>query len=384
MSKLKKIAIIGPAHPYRGGIAALNDRLALELIKEGHDVQIWNFKLQYPGFLFPGKTQYTSDPAPEGLVIHQKINSISPWNWICTGLQIRKSSPDLIIVRYWLPFMGPALGTICRMARSKKTKIIALVDNMLPHEKRPGDMLFTRYFSGSVDGFIAMSESVYSDIDLFDLKKPKGLCPHPIYDYYGQRIKREESLKLLGLDPSFRYMLFFGFIRQYKGLDLLLEAMAQPSFSELPVKLIIAGEFYEDEQKYLTLIEKLNLKDKIILHCDYIPNDEVNRYFGAADIVVQPYRSATQSGVTQVGYHFNKPMLVTNVGGLSEIITHGKAGYVVEPDSKSISEALVDFFKEDKLSFFEENVKEEKKRFSWERMTRTIFSVAEQIDTFIN
>ncbi len=376
----KKIVIIGPAHPYRGGLAAFDERLARELMLQGNTVELWNFRLQYPTFLFPGKSQYTTDPAPKGLTIYRRISSIEPWNWIRTGFRLRKSAPDIIIIRYWLSVMSPAIGTICRIARRHKgTKIIALVDNMLPHEKRPGDKLFAKYLVGSADGFLTMSQSVLDDIAIFDQKKPRICCPHPLYDNYGKITSREEALKHLELDPSFRYLLFFGFIRNYKGLDLLLEALAKVPFDQFPVKLLIAGEFYGDEPRYLNLINQLNLFDRVILYDDYIPEEQVSLFFGAADMLVLPYRSATQSGVTQIGYLFDTPMLVTRVGGLPEIVPDGKAGYVVDPNSEAITNAIKDFFSNDRLSFFEENVRKEKKRFSWENLTKAFFSIADQI-----
>jgi glycosyltransferase involved in cell wall biosynthesis len=336
--------------------------------------------LQYPTFLFPGKSQYTTDPAPKGLTIYRRISSIEPWNWIRTGFRLRKSAPDIIIIRYWLSVMSPAIGTICRIARRHKgTKIIALVDNMLPHEKRPGDKLFARYLVGSADGFLTMSQSVLDDIAIFDQKKPRICCPHPLYDNYGKITSREEALKHLELDPSFRYLLFFGFIRNYKGLDLLLEALAKVPFDQFPVKLLIAGEFYGDEPRYLNLINQLNLFDRVILYDDYIPEEQVSLFFGAADMLVLPYRSATQSGVTQIGYLFDTPMLVTRVGGLPEIVPDGKAGYVVNPNPEAITNAIKDFFSNNRLSFFEENVRKEKKRFSWENLTKAFSSIADQI-----
>ncbi|MCL3781590.1 glycosyltransferase [Prolixibacteraceae bacterium JC049] len=369
----KKIIIIGPAHPYRGGIAALNERLASQLIQEGNDVTIYNFTVQYPSILFPGKTQYTDSDPISGLDIQRKINSVNPLNWLAVGNELKKQKPDLIIVRYWLPFMAPALGTICRKARKNNhTKVVALVDNIIPHEKRLGDVSLTKYFTHSVDGFIAMSDVVFDDISKFIDEPKKRFSPHPIYDHYGEILDREEALKALQLDPSYNYLLFFGFIRDYKGLDLLLQAMANPRLRKRNIKLIVAGEFYSDPKYYHDIIEKFGLKDDVILHTEYIPNEAINQYFGAADLVVQPYKTATQSGVTQIGYHFNKAMLVTDVGGLAEIIAHQKSGYVVQPDELAISNAIVDFFNNERKADFEEEVIEQKKKFSWERMTSTI------------
>lgn len=375
-----KIVILGTAHPYRGGIAALNERLAIQFVREGNEVRIFNFTVQYPGFLFPGKTQYTDDPAPEEVSISRKLNSVNPFNWLKVGKELKRLAPDLLIVRYWLPFMGPSLGTVCRLVRKNKhTKVICIADNIIPHEKRPGDRLFTQYFAGGVDGYIAMSHDVEEDIrHLFPGTKCR-FTPHPVYDHYGEILSRYEALQALNLDPAFRYLLFFGFIRDYKGLDLLLEAMADPRIRSRKVRLLVAGEFYSNEAQYTALIEKYALQDTVILHTDYIPNEQVNRYFCAADLIVQPYKTATQSGVTQVGYHFNKAMLVTHVGGLAEIVKDKESGYVVEPEAFSIAEALADFFDCKRQAAFETETKKLKEQFSWSHMTTAIREVFQEV-----
>lgn len=371
-----KILIIGPANPYRGGIAALNERLAIQLIKEGHDVEIINFSLQYPKFLFPGKTQYTSTPAPPQLKIKRLINAVNPLNWIKVGLQLSKLNAELVLVRFWLPVMAPSTGTVCKMIRrNRHSKIIAIVDNLIPHEKRIGDGLFTRFFIRQTDGLIALSDCVFNDLDLFRKNQPKRLTPHPIYDHYGDIISKDEAIRQLNLDPTFNYILFFGFIRDYKGLDLLLEALTDKRLVELKVKLIVAGEYYSNEEKYAALIEKLNLNDRVILFTEYIPDDKINLFFCASDLVTQPYKSATQSGVTQIGFHFHKPMLVTNVGGLPEIIENNVSGYVVDPDPKAISNAITDFYEKNRAPQMIEEVEKAKKRFSWDNLTNTIFEI---------
>ncbi len=376
------ITILGPAHPLRGGIAALNERLAKQLAAEGHDVNIVSFALQYPKLLFPGKTQYSEDEVVFDFRVTQEVNSVNPINWLKIGKKIRQAKPDLLIVRYWLPFMAMSLGTICNLVKKNgHTKVISIVDNIIPHEKRPGDKFLSNYFVKNADGFIAMSKRVLTDLELFDTSKPKLFSPHPIYDHYGTIELRETALQKLNLDSQFKYVLFFGFIRDYKGLDLLLEAFADDFFSQNKIKLIVAGEFYTDEKKYLELIENLKLKSQVILKTDYIPNSEVENYFNAADIIAQPYKSATQSGVTQIGFHFNKPMLVTDVGGLSEIIPNGKAGYVVPPHAKNIKEALIDFFENHRANEFTQQVKKEKERFSWDKMTNTIYELVNNLSS---
>ena len=375
-----KVIIAGSAYPYRGGLASYNERLAAEFQLQNDEIKVETFLLQYPSFLFPGKTQYSDSPAPENLKITRSINSINPFNWIKVGLKIREEKPDLLIFKFWIPFMGPCFGTIARIARSNRhTRVITIIDNLIPHEKRIGDRLLTGYYMRTSDAFIAMSKSVLCEIDLFTKKKPRLFSPHPIFDNFGKRILKGEALGNLGLSDQFRYILFFGFIRDYKGLDLLIEAFADIRFRKLPVKLIIAGEYYSDSKKYLDLIAQHHLDDDIILKTNFIANEEVANYFCACDIIAQPYKTATQSGVTQIGFHFEKPMLVTNVGGLGEIIIDGKIGFVTQPDKKEISDALIRFFTSDLALSFEANIAEEKKKYAWSVMYNNIKNLFNQI-----
>ncbi len=368
-----KIIILGTAYPYRGGLSAFNERLAFEYQNRGDSVEIYTFSLQYPSFLFPGKTQYSDEPAPEGLVIHRRVNSINPLNWFRVGREIAKKRPDILITKYWLPFMAPCLGTIeRRVRRNGVTKIVSILDNIIPHEHRPFDKLFSRYFVRSTDAFVAMSRSVLDDLALFDTKKPRAFCPHPLFDHYGELISKEEARKLLGLSIEGKYVLFFGFIRAYKGLDLLLEAIADKRLEQMGVRLVVAGEFYGDPKPYMEQIERLGVGGRVDLFTDFIPDSKVNRYFRACDIVAQPYKSATQSGVTQIAFHFGKPMLVTNVGGLAEIIPDGRIGFVVEPDAKQIADALVRYYDENMEDDFAKNVLEESRKYSWSTMVAAI------------
>jgi D-inositol-3-phosphate glycosyltransferase len=368
----KKIIIVGPAHPLRGGIAAFNERMANELINEGHDVQIITFSLQYPGFLFPGKTQYSSEPAPKNIPISVEVNSVNPLNWIKIGNKIKALKPDLLILRFWLPFMGPCLGTIGKIAKKNKhTEVIGFLDNIIPHEHRIGDHQLTNYFVKSCDRFIAMSKQVVEELKQFTNKSCK-MIPHPVYDHYGDVMNKSEACAHLNIDAQQKYLLFFGFIRNYKGLDLLLEAMADKRIKEAGIKLIVAGEFYGDASPYHQLIEKSGNSESIILRTDYIADDEVKYYFSAADLVVQPYKSATQSGISQLAYHFEKPMVVTNVGGLPEIVHHGQTGYVVAVNQQPIADAIIDFFAGNKGVQFAPYLKEEKKKYSWESLAKGI------------
>ena len=380
MDEKRKIVIIGSAYPLRGGLSAYNERIARAYKQQGDDVIIYTFSLQYPGILFPGKTQYSSDPAPGDLNIKVKINSVNPSNWINVGREIKKLKPDLVIIKFWIPFMAPCLGTIARIIRKNKhTKIVSIIDNIIPHEKRPGDFTLAKYWVKSVHGFIAMSRSVLDDLNKFDKQKPKLYCPHPLYDNFGKVLEKEYARKILNFDENGKYMLFFGFIRDYKGLDLLLEAMADTRIKEEKIKLIVAGEYYTDSKPYDDIIEKHQLQDFVILATDFIPDQEVAKYFCASDIVVQPYKDATQSGVTQIAYHFNKPMITTDVGGLAEIVPDGKVGYVVQPKIKPLADAISKFYEEDKESEFTDNVIVEKQKYSWDSMIETIDELLKEI-----
>ena len=369
-----KIIIVGTSHPYRGGIAAFTDRLATEFAKEGVDIEVVTFKLQYPSILFPGKTQYSDAKAPEGFPIERKVNSINPLNWVKVGKEIRQKKPDIVIFTYWMSFFAPCFGKIAKVVkRNGHTKCIGLIHNMIPHEKSLLNKLFAPHFVKSMDGFVALSKSVLNDIASLDMQnKPKCFVPHPLYDHFGEIIGRNESVKQLNLDDNYHYMLFFGLVRAYKGLDLLIDAFADDRLRKYPVKLIVAGEFYDDPKPYLEQIKNHDLQDFVIIHNQYISDNNVKYYFNTADIVVQPYKSATQSGVTQIAYHFEKPILVTNVGGLGEIIPDGKVGYVVEPKPISIADALVDFCENSRYDVFVEGVREEKKKYQWSNMTEAI------------
>lgn len=374
----KRIIIVGPAYPYRGGIADFNERLAREFQREGHEVTIYTFTLQYPSFLFPGKTQYSTSPAPSDLTVVRKINSINPLNWISVGREIRRMKPDMVMVRFWLPFLAPCLGTIARIIRRAHIKVVGLLDNVIPHERRIGDRLFARYMIKSLDGYVAMSEAVLGDAKSFDDTKPYALTPHPLYDNFGEKVTREVAIQTLGLDADTRYILFFGLIRDYKGLDLLLRAFADERLRNKRVKLIVAGEFYSNAELYERLERELDLAEHIVWYKEFIPADRVRYFFAAADLVAQPYKSATQSGITQIAYHFERPMLVTNVGGLAEIVPHGRVGYVVQPDAADIADALVDFVDNKQEGDFEQGIAEEKSKYAWSNMTTALLEVAQQ------
>ena len=374
--KKPKILIVGPAYPFRGGIAHFNNALAMAYSKLDFNVQIFSFSLQYPKFLFPGKSQYETGVAPLGINIYSIINSINPFNWINIARKINNERPEYIIIRYWLPFMAPCLGTIARLV-SKKIKIIAITDNIIPHEKRIGDHILTKYFLKSCDAFVTLSKSVLNDLSQFVDTDLKIFIPHPIYNIFGDKIAKKNALSNLGLADNKKYLLFFGFIRKYKGLDLLIKALSDSRLRKLDVKLIIAGEFYDDQKDYLTLINKLDLRNQIIINSSFIPTEKVKDFFCASDLVAQTYRTATQSGVTQIAYHFERPMLVTDVGGLSEIVSNQKVGYVTAKDPKAIADAINDFYINKKENEFVKNTIEEKKRFSWDNFVNEIENLKE-------
>ncbi len=374
-----KVVIIGPAYPLRGGLASFDERLAREFQTQNFDTTIYTFSLQYPSFLFPGTSQYSTDPAPKDLKIKVCINSINPLNWIKIGSELKKLKPDIIVVRYWLPFMGPCFGTILRLVKKNHhTKIICIADNVLPHEKRIGDKQFTSYFLKSVDAFVTMSEKVLTDLRLFTDKSAQKIV-HPLYDNFGDKIDKAEARKHLDLNVDDKIILFFGFIRKYKGLDILLEAMnvlkSGNQKSEIP-KLLIAGEFYEERKLYDDIIEKNNLQSQIILRTNFIADSEVKYYLSAADFVIQPYRNATQSGVTPLAYHFEKPMLVTNVGGLPSLVPDKKVGLVAEPNAQSIAEKILELYDFGE-EYFLPSLREEKQKYSWSILVDTIKKLAE-------
>ena len=364
MSK-RKVIVIGPAFPFRGGIANFNNALAQEYYDRGDEVILYSFTLQYPGFLFPGTTQYESGEAPKNLKIKTLINSVNPFNWINVARKINAEKPDYVIIRYWLPFMAPCLGTIARLL-NKKIKILAITDNVIPHEKRIGDTLLTRYFVKSCDAFLSLSASVLDDLSKFTNTTYKKFIPHPIYNVFGDKITKAKALENLGLNSEDKHLLFFGFVRKYKGLDLMLKAMGDSRIKAMGIKLIIAGEFYDDKTEYTDMITNLGIEGNIIMKSDFIPAEKVKDYFCAADMITQTYRTATQSGVTQIAYSFDRPMLVTDVGGLAEIVPNNKVGYVTSQNPIAIADAIIDFDTNNKEAEVTINTSTEKKRFSWE------------------
>ena len=368
-----KIVLLGPAHPYRGGLASIMETMAREYQSRGHEVRIYTFTVQYPSLLFPGKTQYVDTPAPEDLHIERVMNTVNPFNWVSLGLRLKREKPDMILMKYWTPFMAPCFGTIARIARTNGiTKVICQIDNVEPHEHHIIDHPCNHYYLRGVDGFVYMSEQVHGELKAYT-QAPAIFSPHPMFENFGETVAREEACRKIGIDPSVDYTLFFGLIRDYKGLDLLLEAWAK--WVPENRKLLIAGEFYTSREKYVSLIEELGLQDKIVLHDHFIDDEDVKYYFSAADCLALPYRTATQSGVTQIAYNFSLPMIVTRVGGLPEIVPDGSVGLVCEPTVESIASALEKIYSGDTLQRLRANFATERKRFSWSAMCDKLLEV---------
>ena len=378
----QELILIGTTWPFRGGgIASFNERLARAFQDQGFKVTIYTFSLQYPSFIFPGKSQYCNTPAPKDLTINISINSINPLNWFKMGRIIRDKKASIVLVRYWLPFIGPCLGTILRIVKKNKVStIICIADNIIPHEKRMGDKQLTQYFVKPIDAFVTLSKKVAIDLKQFSNKKTISV-QHPLYDNFGEHMEKKIARQQLGLPEDENIILFFGFIRKYKGLDILLQAMLilqhehQQNRSSVLPKLIIAGEFYEDEKICTDLIKELSVNKLIYSFTHFIPDDEVKYYLNACDFIIQPYRNATQSGVTPLAYHFEKPMLVTNVGALPEMVLADKSGIVAEATAESIAIGIKKLYELGENHFLPQ-LRKSKEKYSWDILTTAIVSLA--------
>ena len=377
MEKLK-IILLGPAHPYRGGLAAIMQTMARVFLRWGHEVGLKTFTVQYPQWLFPGESQFAEGPAPADLSIERCVNTVNPLNWLRMGCRLRRERPDMVLLKYWTPFMAPCFGTIARLARRNgHTRFICQIDNVEPHEHHFFDRWFNRWFLGAVDGFVYMSEQVHGELTHYT-SAPALFSPHPLFENYGEPVPRGEACARIGLDPAKRYALFFGLIRDYKGLDWLLEAWAtlrRAGRIAPQWRLVVAGEFYTAKEPYLKRLAEADLRDEVVLCDRFIPDGEVKDYFSAADFLVLPYKTATQSGVTQIAYQFRLPIIVTRVGGLAEIVPDGRTGFVCNPSAEGVADAVERITQGDTLTRFRENMTEERKRFSWEEMCRKILEV---------
>jgi len=374
---MQKITIVSAAYPLRGGIAHFAGLLYKELTKH-FNVDVITFKRQYPSFLFPGKTQLESGDSVEKIPTSVELDSVNPINWIKVGRKIRDAKPDLLILKYWMPFFAPAYGVIARIVRKNgKTKILAICHNVIPHEKKPGDLALTKFFFSKVDYFLLLSNSVKDGLLSIVPNANHKVLFHPVYSNFGDPVTKEEAKRHLKIEDE-KVLLFFGFIRDYKGLDVLFKAVSILK-SEMSFKLIVAGEFYSNEDKYLKLIDELDIKNSVVLHKDFIPQDEVKYYFSACDVVVLPYKSATQSGIVQIANNFNKPMISTNVGGLGEVIQDGKTGYLVEKENpEQLAKAILKYYNENKESEFSNNIKLERQKYSWEVFVKEMLNLTEK------
>ena len=377
VKKGKRVIIVGPAYPYRGGIADTNEALCRAFNRIGSDCSIVTFTMQYPSLLFPGKSQFSTDPPPFGIVITRMLHSLNPVSWWNTAHKIKKLNPDLVLIRYWIPFLAPALGSVARFLKST-VHVIGICDNVIPHEKRIGDKQFTSYFAGQCHAFVTLSKTVKEELGKFTDQKILYI-PHPINDHLGNRIEKVEARKQLNLDPQGKYLLFFGLVRKYKGLDLIIKALANDSLKNLNVQLLVVGEFYDDPKMYEDFIEGYGLQDRIHITNEFIPTEDIKKYFSAADIITQTYHTASQSGVTQIAYNFDRPMLVTNVGGLSEMIPHMKVGYVVEKDPGAIANAVLDFYENEREEVFVNHIKVEKLKFSWDNFAEDVQALSDEL-----
>ncbi len=359
---------MGPAYPFRGGIAHFTDAMANGLRNRGHEVSIVTFSRQYPSLLFPGKSQYEHDEARPPTAM-ATIDSINPLTWFSAGSQIAASNPDALIFQYWLPFFAPAYGTIARHMRRRagSSRLLTVAHNIFPHERRPGDAALGRYFLQKCDAIVGLSASVSEDARSLGVSAEVRTLAHPVYEHFGEPLARDDARRKLGLPGDAEVMLFFGFVREYKGLMVLLRALPAIVRERPAAHLVVAGEFYDDEDAYRGIIRSIGLEDRVHLSSKYVPESEVPVYFSAADVVVQPYLSATQSGVVQTAYHFERPVIVTDVGGLAEVVPHEKAGLVVPPDdSPALANAVIRYFEEHLADRLAEGVRREKGKHGWD------------------
>lgn len=372
-----RIALLGPTWPYRGGIAHFSASLGRTLATRGHEVQSVTFRRQYPEALFPGKSQFDEGPPPPDLPLAaQLLDTLNPLSWTRTARFIARSGAEVAVLMYWMPFLAPALGTVARRLRRRGVTVLSIVHNAIPHERRPGDLVLGRYALGACDGLIAMSETVRADLGRLAPTVPTQIVPHPVYDTFGDPLPKADAREALGLPLDAPVFLFFGFIRRYKGLHVLLDAMHRVQERVPSARLVVAGEFYADEDALRA--QAADLGDAVRFDADYIPDERVALYFSAADAVVQPYVTATQSGVAQIAFHFERPVVTTDVGGLAEAVPDGEAGLVVPPeDPAALADALVQFVEDGDLAErLAVGVRRQRDLTSWDRLAEAIEDLA--------
>jgi len=371
------IAYLSTFYPFRGGIAQFNAKLFREFEKH-HDITAWTFTRQYPNILFPGTSQFvTDDDNPDRINAHRILDTINPFTYWTSASRIAKSKPDLMITKFWMPFFGSSLGQVSRILKNKGVKNISILDNVKPHEKRPGDDWLINFFLKQNHGFIVMSEAVKNDLLEYKSDAKYKLVPHPLYDHFPSRISRQDACRMLNIDPQRKIILFFGFIRGYKGLDLLIEAMEHLPDDYL---LLIAGEVYGSFDDYERQIREKNLFAKVKLFVRYISDNEVPNFFSAADVCVLPYKTATQSGIVGISYHYELPIIATDVGGLNEmIVPYGTGMMVRKPEQHLISAAIGDYFNMNLRPQFEENIRNYKKIANWEVLAAKILELYDEV-----
>lgn len=372
-----EIAVVGPVHPYRGGIAHFTEMTVTGLAERGHDVRPISFSRQYPESLFPGETQYEpgSEAPPAVRAAPRLIDSINPLSWFRTGFHLRDAAPDAVVFQYWMPFFAPAYGVIARgLRRHYGIPSVAVVHNALPHERHLGDAWLSRFFLRACAGHVVMSDAVADDTRR--LAGPDAhieQIEHPVYERFGDPMPKAEARAALNLPDDAPVALFFGFVREYKGLHVLLEALPEVLEALPDLHLVVAGEPYDDSARYRNIIDRHALHDRVRWHDEYIPSEAVPAYFSAADLVVQPYVSATQSGVAQIATHFETPMVLTDVGGLAENVPHEDAGFVVPPeDPTALANAVDRFFLADWAGRLANGMREQKRRQQPERLFEAI------------
>jgi len=366
-----KIVLVGPFPPFRGGISDLNAALADHLSKR-HEIHAINFTTQYPKVLFPGKTQFKKGDSAQEVDSIRCLSSINPFSWRKTAYKIIDIEPDLVLFRFWLPFFAPAFSGVAKKIRKySDATIMAICDNIIPHEERLLDTRLTKRFFGFIDSFIVLSKKVENELLSFIPEAKYKYSPHPIYSIFNNTLSKEQAKAELKLATK-KVLLFFGLIREYKGLDILINAMEKIKTELEDYTLLIVGECYENENKYTELIKKAGITDNVKCHYSFIPDNEVGKYFSAADVVVLPYKTASQSGIVQIAYHFDTPVIVSNVGGLPEIVDEGKTGYCVEPNSNAFAKAIKAFYENDNISEMNSNISEYKSQFSWDAMVKAI------------
>jgi glycosyltransferase involved in cell wall biosynthesis len=369
-----KIALIGPAYPYRGGIAHHSNMLYSYLRKHGHEVDVITFSRQYPKMLYPGAFQEEQEgPGRVKIPSKRLIDSMNALNWVRVGRQLRKNEYDLHIFKFWLPLFGLTFGTIARLVRRKGRKsVLVIVDNLIPHERRPGDEQLTNFFFRYVDMAITQSTVVRQQLKGLYPQIPQRMLPHPTYENFGERLPTAEVRRKLGIEAS-KVILFFGFVRKYKGLDSLLAAMPAILRRVPDVHLLVVGEFFEDPEPYMEQIRSGGIEHAVTVHNRYVPNEEVAEWFSAADALVLPYHSATNSGIVQIGYNFATPAIVTDVGSLSEVVIDGRTGFVLkEADPESLAGAVARIYEGETIARFSENIKVERVKYSWDAFVEGI------------